>query len=140
MIVLDTNVLSETLKPSPSGVVMQWFAVQDPGAIYITTITQAEVLYGVEILPAGKRRTSLYRAIGNLFAAEFRGRILPFDEDAARVYPKIVASRQALGRPISQFDAVIASICKSCDATIATRNLADFEHCGVPVINPWASR
>jgi hypothetical protein len=97
------------------------------------------VLYGVEVLPTGKRRARLYSAIENLFAAEFRGRILPFDEDSARVFPKIVANREAIGRPISQFDAIIASICKVFDAAIATRNMNDFEHCGVTVINPWAN-
>ena len=140
MIVLDTNVLSETLKPSPSEIVMRWLAAQDPSAVYITTITQAEVLYGVEVLPPGRRRTRLHSAIEHLFANEFRGRILPFDEDSARTYPKLVANRRTLGRPISQFDAMIAAICKSCDATIATRNLADFEHCGISAINPWVTR
>ena len=119
---------------------MRWLAVQDPSAVYITTITQAEVLYGVEVLPAGKRRTRLYSAVERMFANEFRGRILPFDEDSSRNYPKLVANRRALGRPISQFDATIAAICKSCDATIATRNLADFEHCGISIINPCVTK
>jgi predicted nucleic acid-binding protein len=137
MIVIDTNVLSETLKPSPSDVVLGWLASQEPMAVFITTITQAEVLYGVEALPAGKRRTRLHGAIENLFASAFQGRILSFDEDSARVFPKIVANREALGRPISQFDAMIASICRARRAAIATRNVDDFAHCGVPIINPW---
>ncbi len=137
MIVIDTNVLSETLKPSPSDVVLGWLASQEPMAVFITTITQAEVLYGVEVLPAGKRRTRLHGAIENLFASAFQGRILSFDEDAARVFPKIVANREAMGRPISQFGAMIASICRAQRAAIATRNVDDFAHCGVPIINPW---
>lgn len=137
MTVLDTNVVSEALKPSPSEAVLRWLAVQDRRTVFITAITQAEVLYGVEILPAGKRRTRLYTAIGNLFAEEFQGKILPFDEDAARLFPKIVAGRAAIGRPVSQFDAVIASICRLRSAAIATHNVADFEHCGIPIINPW---
>lgn len=137
MIVLDTNVLSEALRPSPSETVLRWLAAQDPEAVFTTTITQAEVLYGVEALPAGKRRSRLSSAIESLFAEEFRGRILPFDEDSACVFPKIVAHREALGRPISQFDAMIASICRSRGAAVAARNVSDFEHCGVPVIDPW---
>jgi predicted nucleic acid-binding protein len=89
------------------------------------------------VLPAGKRRTRLHGAIENLYASAFQGRILSFDEDAARVFPKIVANREAMGRPISQFDAMIASICRAQRAAIATRNVDDFAHCGVPIINPW---
>lgn len=137
MIVLDTNVLSEALKPSPSDVVLRWLAAQEPAAVFTTAITQAELLYGVEVLPAGKRRSRLYAAVESLFAEEFRGRILPFDYDSARLFPKIVASRDAIGRPISQFDAVIASVCRSRNASIATRNVADFDHCGLSIINPW---
>jgi hypothetical protein len=138
MIVLDTNVLSEALKPSPSDVVLRWLAAQEPLAAFTTTITEAEVLYGIETLPAGRRRTRLAAAIERLFDEEFEGRILPFDRESARVFPKIVAGREALGRPISQFDAMIASIARSRGAAVATRNTKDFEHCGVRIINPWA--
>ena len=138
MIVLDTNVFSESLKPSPSAVVLRWLASQEPLAVFLTTVTLAEVLYGVEAMPAGKRRKILQSAIESLVASEFSGRILPFDEDAARVFPKIVATREAMGRPISQFDAMIASICRSRRAAVATRNVDDFEHCGVPIVNPFA--
>lgn len=121
MIILDTNVLSEAFKPSPSNAVLAWLAAQEPLSVFTTTVTQAEVLYGIEILPAGKRRSALAAAIDKVFEIEFRGRILPFDADAARVYAKIVATRDALGRPISQFDAVIAAIVRSQRATLATR-------------------
>jgi len=137
MIVLDTNVLSEALRPSPAETVLRWLAAQDPVTVFTTTITQAEVLYGVEVLPVGRRRSRLYSAIEKLFADEFSGRILPFDEDSARVFPKVVAHREAVGRPIAQFDAMIASICRSYGAAIATRNVSDFEDCGVPIIDPW---
>ncbi|MCX6623060.1 MAG: type II toxin-antitoxin system VapC family toxin [Acidobacteria bacterium] len=137
MIVLDTNVLSEALRPAPCEVVLRWLASQEPLSVFTTTITQAEVLYGVEVLTAGKRRLRLSGAIESLFANEFRGRILSFDEDSARVFPKIVAAREAMGRPISQFDAMIASICRSRRAAVATRNTEDFKHCGIPIINPW---
>jgi toxin FitB len=137
MIVLDTNVLSEALKPSPDGSVLRWLAAQDADLVFTTAINQAEILYGVEMLPAGKRRTRLYGAVEQLFADEFAGRVLPFDVESALIYPKIVAGRERRGRPISQFDAVIASVCLSRSATIATRNTSDFEDCGLAIINPW---
>ncbi|MFB3775968.1 MAG: PIN domain-containing protein [Bryobacteraceae bacterium] len=89
-------------------------------------------------MPPGRRRTRLSRAVEAVFAEEFAGRIVPFDEEAARVFPKIVAGRNALGRPISQFDAMIAAIARSRRAVLATRNTADFEQCGVRLVDPWA--
>jgi len=137
MIVLDTNVLSEALKPSPSERVLRWLAGQELLTVFTTTITLAEVLYGIERLPAGKRRMRLSAAIEKVFAEEFQGRTLPFDEESARVFPKIVAGREAMGRPISQSDAMIAAIARSRRAAVATRNTNDFEHCGVRAIDPW---
>ena len=139
MIILDTNVLSEAIRPSPSEIVLRWIGAQEPLNVFTTAITQAEVLYGIEMLPAGKRRTRLLAAIEKVLADEFHGRILPFDEDAARVFPKIVAGRDALGRPISQFDAIIAAIVRSRRAALATRSTRDFDHCGIRIINPWTS-
>jgi Predicted nucleic acid-binding protein, contains PIN domain len=138
VIVLDTNVLSEAFKPAPSVKAMAWLAAQESLTIFVTAVTLAEVLYGVEALPPGKRRSLLAAAIDAVFSREFGGRILPFDEDAARLFPKIVAARTAAGRPISQFDAMIASIVRSRRATLATRNTNDFENCGVRIVNPWA--
>ncbi len=137
MIILDTNVLSEALRPLPSGVVLRWLAAQEPEAVFTTAITQAEVLYGIELLPPGKRRVRLSAAIEKMFAEEFQGRILPFDDEAARAFAKILAARDAAGRPISQFDAMIAAIARSRHAAVATRNTADFERCGIQLINPW---
>ncbi len=137
MIVLDTNVLSEAFKPSPSEAVMEWLAAFEPSTIFTTTITQAEMLYGIETMPRGKRRTRLMAAAGKIFAEDFEDRVLPFDEDAARAYCKIVAARDAAGRPISQADAMIAAIARSLRAAVATRNTADFEGCGVRLIDPW---
>ena len=137
MIVLDTNALAEALKPSPSKIVLRWLAAQEPSAVFITTITQAEVLYGIELLPAGKRKSQLSAIIEKLFADDFQGRILSFDEDSARAFAKIVSGRGAAGRPISQFDAMIAAIARSRGAAVATRNTSDFERCGIRVINPW---
>jgi predicted nucleic acid-binding protein len=137
VIVLDTNVLSEALKPLPSPVVLGWLAAKQPLSVFTTTITEAEVLYGVETLPPGKRRLRLRAAVEKTFAEEFAGRILPFDEDAARAFATIVAARDRAGRPISQLDAMIAAIARSHRAAVATRNTADFQHCGIDIVNPW---
>ena len=137
MIILDTNVLSETFKPAPATRVEHWLAAQEPSSIFITTITMAEILYGIEILPRGRRRAQLETAIARVFEQVFRERILPFDEDSARLFPAIVAGRAAVGRPISQFDAMIAAIAGSQRAAVATRNTADFEGCGIRLVNPW---
>jgi len=111
-------------KPSPDKTVLRWLAGQNRAAVFTTAITQAEILYGIEMLPSGKRRSRLHTAIERLFADEFPERILPFDRECALVYPKIVGRRVLLGRPISQFDALIASVCPSRDAAIATRTPA----------------
>ena len=137
MIILDTNVLSEALSPVPSGAVMNWLGAQDRLAVFLTAITQAELLYGIQMLPAGKRRGLLSTAVTRIFSDEFPGRILPFDEEAANVYVGIVAKRVRMGRPISQFDAMIAAIASSRGGAVATRNVRDFEHCGIEVLNPW---
>ena len=137
MIILDTNTLSETLKPVPSNILLGWLAGQDPVSIYTTAISQAEMLYGVEALPAGRRREQLAQVVEEIFAQDFLGRVLPFDQQSAREFASIVASRKAVGRPISQFDAMIAAIARSQSAAVATRNTGDFEHCGIRLINPW---
>jgi len=137
VIILDTNVLSEALSPAPSDAVMNWLGAQDRLAVFITAITQAELLSGIEILPAGQRRDLLATAVKRIFLDEFPGRILPFDEEAATVYTGIVARRVRMGRPISQFDAMIAAIASSRGGAVATRNVRDFEHCGIEVFDPW---
>ena len=137
MIVLDTNTLSEALRPSPSQLVLRWLAAQEPLAIFITTITQAEVFYGVERLPPGKRRARSYSIVEKLFAEDFEGRILPFDEEAARLFPKIVTHPEDMGRPISQFDAMIAATARSRNASVARRG-AGAPHCNL-VISPAPS-
>ncbi|MBI1790734.1 MAG: type II toxin-antitoxin system VapC family toxin [Acidobacteria bacterium] len=140
MIILDTNVLSEVIKPLPSPQVVEWLARQPPLQVFTTAITQAEVLYGIDLVAGGKRRAALEAAADAMFQEDFAGRILPFDDEAARLFPKITVARRLLGRPISQFDAQIAAIARSRDAAIATRNTKDFEHCEVPLLNPWKGR
>jgi hypothetical protein len=97
----------------------------------------AEILYGIELLPKGKRRDRLSGEAEAMFTQDFSGRILPFDEPAARAFAEIAAARRAQGRPIAEFDAQIAAIARSRRATLATRNIADFEACGLRLENPW---
>lgn len=139
MIVLDTNVLSELMRPAPQATVTTWVATQSAASLFITTITQAEILHGVLVLPPGRRRDAIEIAADAMFEEDFAGRILPFSSHAAYAYAEIaVACRQA-GRPISQFDAQIAAIARSTGAGVATRNVADFEGCGIEVTDPWQS-
>jgi len=137
MIILDTNVLSEIMKPQGSLAVRHWAAQQPVERLFITTITQAEVLYGIAILAEGKRKYELYQAATLMFTEDFLGRILPFDESAAVAFANISAQRRISGIPISQSDAQIAAICYSHNAAIATRNVTDFVKCEIFIINPW---
>jgi len=137
MIVLDTNVLSETLRPKPADTVKRWMEAQPAATLFTTAICEAEILYGLALLPTGRRRAGLERAVAAIFEQELSGRILPFDSGAARAFAEIAAKRRRLGRPIDEFDAQIAAIASSHGAAVATRNVGDFADCGVRVISPW---
>jgi predicted nucleic acid-binding protein len=137
MIILDTNVLSELLRPDPARQVERWLAAQDGTKVYFTTVGEAELRHGVAILPKGRRRNALATAIEGLLDEDFRDRILPFDRPAARAYATIAAERRTAGRPISQFDCQIAAIARAREATVATRNTSDYEGCGIALIDPW---
>jgi predicted nucleic acid-binding protein len=139
MILLDTNVLSELMKAAPADSVVRWVAAQPAVGLGTTSVTQAEVLHGIMLLPPGKRRTAVEAAAVAMFEEEFGGRILPFDSAAARSYARIAAQRRRAGRPISHFDAQIAAIALAAGSAIATRNASDFDGCGVKVINPWGA-
>ncbi len=138
MIVLDTNILSEMMRRAPSRSVSTWLSEREPASLFTTTVTEAEMLDGVRILPAGERRAALEAAIEAMFAEDFGGRVLPFDSVAAECYAQIASMRRAAGRPISPFDAQIAAIALSRGAALATRNATDFEMTGLEVINPFA--
>jgi predicted nucleic acid-binding protein len=138
LIVLDTNVVSETLRPAPSQKVLDWMRAEPFVALFITTITEAELLYGVALLPDGRRRRGLEAAILPILTDDFMGRILPFDSAAAREFGDIAAGRRRIGRPISEPDARIAAIARSRGASVATRNASDFADCGLEIIDPWA--
>lgn len=137
MIVLDTNVVSELLRPAPATQVEAWLSALDGAEVYFTAVGEAELRHGVAILPAGRRRTALAKAIEGMLEEDFRDRILPFDRAAASAYAVIAAKRRAAGRPISQFDCQIAAIARAREAAVATRNTGDYEGCGIEVIDPW---
>ena len=139
MIVLDTNVLSELMRSAPDVSVTSWVGAQSAANLFVTTITQAEILHGVLLLPRGRRRDAIGAAADAMFEEDFAGRILPFGSLAAHAYAEIAAARRQSGRPISQFDAQIAAIAKSAGADVATRNVADFEGCGIKLLDPWQS-
>jgi predicted nucleic acid-binding protein len=137
VIVLDTNVLSEMMRPEPDSTVAAWISAHPATSLFTTTVTQAEILYGVRLLSSGKRRADFEAAVGETIATDFAGRVLPFDQAAVRAYAEIAAARRRTGRPISQFDAQIAAIARSRDAGVATRKVPDFEGCGIGVLDPW---
>lgn len=138
MIILDTNVVSEIFKPQPSERVVAWVEAL-PSDTAITAVTVAELLGGVRRLPAGRRQAQLLDLIASTLAP-YRDThsILPFDDQAADAYARIVADRESAGRPISTADAQIAGICRSRDAACATRNVKDFELSGIQLLDPWA--
>lgn len=137
MIVLDTNVISELMRREPDATLMTWLGEQPMAGVFTTTLTQAEVFYGLALLPDGHRRDALVAAARPMFDVDLHGRVLPFDTDAALAYPEIAAGRRRRGHPISQIDAQIAAIVHSRGARLATRNVRDFADCGITVINPW---
>jgi hypothetical protein len=137
MILLDTNILSELMRPAPEAAVERWLAGQPPASVFISAITEAELRYGLALMPVGRRRSTIAAEIEGMLGEDFRGRILPFDSPAAVAFAEIAADRRQAGRPISQADAQIAAIARSRGAALATRNVADFEGCGIEVVNPW---
>lgn len=137
MIVFDTNVISELMKLNRSSAVISWMSLQQPDDLFTTTVTVAEILYGIEILPKGKRRDQFLQQAEGTLSQDFGGRILPFDERAAREYSTIASERRRRGRPIPFADAQIAAIARAYAATLATRDTDDFEGCGVRLVNPW---
>jgi predicted nucleic acid-binding protein len=137
MIILDTNVLSETLRLNPEDAVKRWIEARAPASLFTTAICEAEILYGVALLPDGRRRAALQDAVAAIFAEDFSGRVLAFDSAAARAFAELAAARRRLGRPINDLDAQIAAIASAHGAAVATRNVDDFTDCGIEVISPW---
>ena len=138
MIVLDTNVVSEPLKPAPNTVVLDWLNAQEPQTLYLTTVSLAELHAGVEALPAGRRRDALAQALSTQVLALFGGRILPFDAKAAQAFANANASARSQGNKVGFADCAIGAIALANGFALATRNLRDFKGVGVPLIDPWA--
>lgn len=137
-IVLDTNVVSELLRPTPEAAVIAWVDRQNPEWLFITTIVEAELRGGAANTPEVEKRDRLIREVDTIINAYFAGRILPFDSAAAQAYADILADRGSpIQRPIIRADLMIAAIARSYGAAVATRNVRDFADCGVPLINPW---
>jgi predicted nucleic acid-binding protein len=137
VVILDTNVISEILRQEPNEAVVNWFRSQPGDQLFTTAITHAEVLYGISLLPKGSRREKLLAVAQLIFVEDLENRILAFSSEASSYYADIGSSRRTSGRPISQFDAMIAAIARLHGATIATRNTSDFGNCGIDLINPW---
>ncbi len=138
MILLDTNVLSEFMRPQPCEAVTAWLDRLPAEQVWISAISCAEIMLGLALMPASKHQAALAQAAQAMFEEDFAGRCLPFDERAARHYAVIVAQRTRAGRPISTEDAQISAIALAHDLTLATRNVSDFEGIeGLKIINPW---
>ncbi|CAN5410463.1 type II toxin-antitoxin system VapC family toxin [soil metagenome] len=133
--ILDTNVVSEFMHASPDPRVVAWMDLQPH--TFITSITVAELVHGVTRMPEGERKSHIADAIDVVVETDFVGRVLPFDETAGFEYAHIVVSRKRRGLPMGTMDAMIAAIALSVGSSLATRNTKDFEHLGIPLINPW---
>ena len=136
-LVLDTNVISELMRPAPAETVLAWFARHDPAQLFLSAVSEAELRTGAAMLPPGRRREALAAAIEAMVAEDFAGRLLAFDSDAAKAYAAIAAERRAAGRPITALDCQIAAIARARGAAVATRNVGDFGGCGIDVVDPW---
>lgn len=137
MILLDTNVVSEVMKTQPAEAVVAWLNGQDSERLYVSAITIGEITYGLRILPDGKRRSGLRERFERFVALAFDQRVLAYDESAAGVYGELMGDRKELGLPMSVPDGQIAAIARLNHLAVATRNVLDFEHCGIDVLNPF---
>ena len=137
MIILDTNVISELMRPRPDPTALTWSFRQPRNRVFTTAVSEGELRYGLAKLPAGARREELRRAADRTFGDLIQGRILPFDSEAAQCFAAVMAKRRSAGRKISFADAQIAGIALSRNAVIATRDQGDFADCGIELIDPW---
>jgi toxin FitB len=137
ILLFDTNIISELASPSPSEAVLDWISQQEARDLHTSAVTIHELRYGIEKLPAGKRRNSLDRSHDRLLVQFFPGRILPLDVIAADASGKVEAAARLAGRPIGQGDCMIAGIAISKRATVVTRNVKHFAETGVSIVNPW---
>lgn len=139
MIVLDTNVVSEAMKPEPNPAVMAWLNAQAAPTLYLSSVTLAELLFGIAALPAGRRKDMLTKTLDGLLGM-FRDRVLPFDTDAARRYAELAVTARVGGRGFPTPDGYIAAIAASRGFMVASRDTAPYEAARVSVINPWVGQ
>lgn len=139
MILLDTNVVSELMRTSPNRAVEAWSAGYPAENLFFSAVGEAELRYGAAILPAGRRRDTLFSDIEAMLQDAFVDRVLPFDSNAARHYGDIAATRRSAGRPVAPADCQIAAIARSRQLVVATRNVSDFANMGIELIDPWAA-
>lgn len=137
MIILDTNIIAELMRPAPAKTVMTWVDQQESGQLFITTITIAEICYGLNALPLSNRRSSLESNFHQTIVEAFKHRVLAFDESAAHLYGQIMASRKSVSKPMSILDGQIAAIAHAHVMSVATRNIRDFVDCGLNLIDPF---
>ena len=137
--VLDTNVISELMRPTPHPAVFSWVAAQPRTALYTTSLSRGEILAGIAIMSEGRRRAALAESAAVMFRDDFRGRILPFDADAADAYAEFFARRRQMGRPIETPDLIVAATAQAHHAAVVTRDAGGFEGCGLTIIDPWAA-
>ena len=137
MIILDTDVVSEIMRPAPERRVLHWFSSQAAEDLHLTSVTMAEILHGIELIAGSRRRDALRAGAEKMFEGVFADHILTFEDRAARAFSQIASSRRRQGKPMSLIDAQIAAISRAHGATLATRNPYVFEGCGVRLVNPW---
>ena len=137
MIVLDTNVLSELMRREPDLRVLDWIRRQNTAQLYLSALTVAEIRRGLALLPDGKRKLDLEKAFDDFLNKGFDQRILPFTMETSRVYAPFYRARVQAGLGVGELDLLIAAIAKQHKADLATRNISDFEACGLRLINPW---
>jgi predicted nucleic acid-binding protein len=137
MILLDTNVISEAMRPSPEPAVMAWLKSQNRAELWTCTIVVAEIYSGLDLMSTGKRQRQLFERAELMFGEFFGARILAFDLPAARAYGAVLKARQSQGLPIDEMDALLAATALANGAALATRNVAHFQSCGIHILNPW---
>ena len=139
MFILDTNVVSELMRPAPDPAIASWVAERATSSLFLTAVTEAELRFGLAVMPPGKRRDGLAAGLERMLETGFANRILPFDSAAARAYAGIAAKRRFAGRGVAPTDCQIAAIARARGMAVATRNVRDFEEMGIDVFNPWDS-
>ncbi len=137
MIILDTNIISEFMTSAPASPVLDWLNAQNAISLYITSISIAEIGFGLRVMPNGQRQQLLIDRFEQFISIAFKNRILSFDEAAAGVYGEVKGYRKEIGRPLSDMDSQIAAIARTNGFAVATRNIKDFEECGIKLINPF---